>query len=266
MEKDQYMNKVITLNPSTLIEATPILNYHAENIQQLIRHRGWDVLEKSDAARAIYEFCRDEILFGYNSDADNMSASRVLEEGLGHCNTKATLLMALLRAIGIPCRLHAFTIHKRLQRGALTRFVYLMAPKEIIHTWTEIKLGEDWIALEGLILDKRYLTAIQNKFPDCTHPFSGFAIATPDLQRPQVEWTGKDTFIQREGIAREFGMYNSPDEFYAEHQTNLRGLKGWLYHHFFYKSLNKNIKEIRESVSPINTKTETKDTQCLHPK
>jgi hypothetical protein len=170
--------------------------------------------------------------------------------------------MALLRAAGIPCRLHAFTIHKRLQRGALTPLVYLMAPKEIIHTWTEVKLDDDWIALEGIILDMPYLEAVQHKFPHCAHPFFGYAVATPDLQRPQVEWTGKGTFIQREGIAREFGIYNSPDEFYRKHQTNLRGLKGWLYRHFFYKSLNKNIKAIRDSRGTINAKT--KETLCSH--
>lgn len=254
------MNQETGLNSNTLVEATPILNFHSKNIQTLIQQRGWQALSKNDAARAIYEFCRDEILFGYNSDADNMQASRVLEEGLGHCNTKATLLMALLRAVSIPCRLHAFTIHKRLQRGALTRFVYLMAPEEIIHTWTEVKLGEDWIVLEGLILDGQYLAAVQHRFPHCTHPFLGYAVATADLQRPQVEWTGKDTFIQREGIAREFGIYNSPDEFYVAHQTNLRGLKGWLYRHFFYKSLNKNIKAIRDSSSS----TKTDETFCAH--
>jgi transglutaminase-like putative cysteine protease len=228
-----------------LLATTPILDFQAENIQRLIADKGWMSMSVDDAAAAIYEFCRDEILFGYNSDADDMPASKVLDEGFGHCNTKTNLLMALYRAVGIPCRLHGFTIHKELQKGALTRFVYLMAPREIVHTWTEAWLHDRWVTLEGLILDATYLRSVQSRFPKCSHPFLGYAVATPNLQRTTTDWTGGDTFIQREGIAREFGIFSSPDVFYAVHPTNLSGVRGWLYRKFFYKQLNANINRIR---------------------
>lgn len=228
-----------------LLRATAILDFGATNIERLIESRGWKREATEAAARAIYEFCRDEIVFGYNSDADNMPASRVLAEGLGHCNTKTNLLMALYRAVGIPCRLHGATIHKRLQKGALTPFVYFMAPAEIVHTWTEALLHGRWVRLEGLILDQSYLHSVQRQFPACDHPFLGYAVATRNLQAPQVEWTGKDTFIQAEGIARDFAQFDTPDEFYARHPTNLSGIRGWLYRHVFYKRLNRNIERIR---------------------
>ena len=62
-------------------------------------------------------------MFGYNID-DNISASKVLADGYGQCNTKGTLFMALLRACNIPCRVHGFTIDKKLQKGAMTGIVY----------------------------------------------------------------------------------------------------------------------------------------------
>ena len=46
--------------------------------------------------------------------------------------------MALLRSVGIPCRFHGFTIDKHLQKGAITGLPYLLAPKNIIHSWVEI--------------------------------------------------------------------------------------------------------------------------------
>ncbi|MCZ8113002.1 MAG: transglutaminase-like domain-containing protein [Rubrivivax sp.] len=230
----------------TLVKRTRMLDFQSPLIQELVKHRGWRLASTSTAAaKAVYEFCRDEVLFGYNSEADDMPASAVLAEGLGHCNTKATLLMALLRAVGVPCRVHAFTIHKRLQKGAMTPFVYRMAPDEIVHTWVEAMVDDRWITLEGLILDKDYLHAVQNKFMHCAHPFLGYAVATKDLQHPQVDWTGGDTFIQRDGIAREFGVFDAPDDFYAQHGTNLKGVKGWLYRTYFYKQLNANIERIR---------------------
>ncbi|MCA3238139.1 MAG: transglutaminase domain-containing protein [Curvibacter sp.] len=244
-----------------LLQPTRMLDFQADNIRALVDRRGWrQQSRQEDAAHAVYEFCREEILFGYNSDADDMPASRVLAEGVGHCNTKATLLMALLRSVGIPCRLHAFTIHKNLQRGALTPFVYFMAPREIIHTWAEARLGNQWVALEGLILDSGYLEAVQHRFTHCTHPFLGYAVATADLQRPRVEWTGGDTFIQHDGIARELGIYKSPDEFYAKQGTNLRGIKGWLYRNYFYKRLNENISNIRGGFNHADNH----DQQCSH--
>lgn len=244
-------------NLKELIQATKILDYNEPNIQALVASRGWNKIEnKERVVHEIYDFCKDEILFGYNSKADDIPASSVLKEGLGHCNTKTTLLMALLRAVEVPCRLHAFTIHKALQKGAMTPFVYFMAPNEIIHTWAEAWIDDSWLALEGIILDPKYLHAIQDKFTQCAthqHPFMGYAVATQNLNSPQVEWTGNSTFIQREGIARELGIYESPDAFYAKHQTNLSGIKGWLYRNYFYKRLNENIANIRNGKIPAVT-------------
>ncbi|MCU1721756.1 transglutaminase-like domain-containing protein [Pseudomonas sp. 5P_5.1_Bac1] len=228
------------------LQRTGILDFDAPAIAHLIDTRGWRQLPPEQAARAVYEFCRDEILFGYNAGADSLPASAILKEGLGHCNTKSNLLMALLRALGIPCRLRAFTIDKRLQKGAMTAFVYFMAPREILHTWVEVELHGQWVVLEGVILDEQYLRAVQNRFSNCQHAFLGYAVATPSLAEPAVQWTGRDTYIQREGIARELGLYASPDDFYREHKTNLNGVKGWLYHNFFYKVLNDNVRRIRE--------------------
>src|SRR5690554_2351117 len=232
---------------SILLAPTRILDFDAPEIQSLIEERDWKNMSQEMAAKEIYNFCKDEIPFGYNSQADDMPASAVLRERLGHCNTKSTLLMALLRAIGIPCRLHGFTIDKKLQKDAITGLVYWLAPKEIVHTFVEAFFQGKWISLEGLILDREYLQSVQEKYPDCHHPFLGFAVATRDLQNPNVEWTGNSTFIQSEGIRHRFGIFNSPDEFFKKHPTNLTGIKGWLYRHYFYKKMNEHIAQIRNS-------------------
>ena len=96
---------------------TPMLDFSAPAIQALIELRGWCSLGEFERIRAIYNYVRDEILFGYNTD-DSISASKVLADGYGQCNTKGTLFMALLRGCGIPCRIHGFTIDKKLQKGA----------------------------------------------------------------------------------------------------------------------------------------------------
>ena len=105
-----------------------MLNYSNANIQQLIRERRWKNINEFERLKSIYDFVRDEILFGYNID-DNVPASKVLADGYGQCNTKGTLFMAILRACNIPCRVHGFTIDKKLQKGAMTGVVYKNAPQ-----------------------------------------------------------------------------------------------------------------------------------------
>ena len=80
------------------LEATTMLDYNAQNIQKLITARNWKHLPDYECIKSIYNFVRDEILFGYNVD-DSIPASRVLKDGYGQCNTKGTLFMALLREI-----------------------------------------------------------------------------------------------------------------------------------------------------------------------
>lgn len=96
----------------------------------------------------VYNFVRDNIAFGYNA-SDDLTASTVLSDGIGQCNTKGTLLMALLRAVGVPCQFHGFTIDTALQRGAITGVAYQLAPRNIIHSWIEVwsgSVGFNWKA------------------------------------------------------------------------------------------------------------------------
>ena len=78
------------------LKETKMLDYSNENIQQLIRERRWKNINEFERLKSIYDFVRDEILFGYNID-DNVPASKVLADGYGQCNTKGILFMALLR-------------------------------------------------------------------------------------------------------------------------------------------------------------------------
>ena len=82
------------------LNETPMLNFSDASIQNLVEERGWKKLDEFERIKAIYNYVRDEILFGYNVD-DSVPASKVLADGYGQCNTKGTLFMALLRSCGI---------------------------------------------------------------------------------------------------------------------------------------------------------------------
>lgn len=232
-------------NFSDYLKETKMLDYSSKSIQLLIENRGWKFLKEEERTKAVYNFVKDEILFGYNVD-DGVKASRVLKDGYGQCNTKGTLLMALLRACGIPCRIHGFTIDKILQKGAMTGLVYKSAPKEIFHSYVEVCVCGVWYNLEGFILDKKYLSALQKIFkPNNDGSFIGYGVATKNFINPPVEFNCCNTYIQKEGIVRDFGVYDDPDSLLREHGQTMNLLKMCAYRLIGRHLMNNNVKKIR---------------------
>ena len=227
---------------------TPILDFRSDAIQALIAERGWSSLDPTARIGTAYDFVRNEILFGYNSD-DALPASRVLADGHGQCNTKGTLLMALLRALNIPCRFHGFTIDKGLQRGVVPELVFPLAPRNIIHSWVEVLIDGKWINLEGFILDQGVLGALQETFPDRTS-LCAYGAGTDCLQAPPVEWSGQSTYIQKTGINHDFDVFDSPDDFYKDHHQ-LSGFRGLLYRLVIRHWMNRRVARIRQGYVPI---------------
>lgn len=228
------------------LRETPMLNFSAANIQQLISNRKWKTVDVYHRTRQIYNFVRDEILFGYNID-DSIPASKVLNDGYGQCNTKGTLFMALLRGVNIPCRVHGFTIDKKLQKGAMSGIVYKSAPKNIFHSWVEVYLDGVWYELEAFILDKEYFSRLQSIYSTCVGAFCGYGIAVKDFRNPVIDFDRNNTYIQSEGINQDFGVYDCPDDLLKEHHQEMSALKNFLYKNLGRHLMNYNIKKIRNS-------------------
>ena len=225
-----------------LLAPTRMLDFNHPSIARLIAERGWRDLDEKSRIGAAYDFVRDEVAFGYNR-ADAIPASEVLADGYGQCNTKAILLMALLRALGVPCRLHGFTIHKRLQKGVVPPLVYPIAPESILHSWVEIRHQGRWLDLEGFILDTDYLSALQRRFGPGA--LCGYGAGTECLEAPGVAWRGESTYIQRTGINADLGLWDSPDAFYARHTQGFGGLRGWLYRYVIRHWMNARVGRLR---------------------
>ncbi len=232
------------------LKKTPILDFDNEMISKLVEERGWAVLPDYEKIGATYNFLRDEIRFGYNR-SDKIPASEVLQDGYGQCNTKGTLLMALLRALSIPCRLHGFTIHKSLQRGVIPELVYPITPDNILHSWVEVLHQREWLNLEGFILDNSYLSSLQKSIGNKS--LCAYGVGTEDLSTPQIDWCGKSTYIQKTGINSDLGVFASPDEFYAIHQQQLPFWKRWIYENIVRHWMNARTEKIRSGTLPLKT-------------
>ncbi len=228
---------------------TNILDYRHPRLVKLIEARQWENLPEYDRIGAVYDFVQNEIAFGYNV-MDDIPASRVLRDGYGQCNTKGSLLMALLRAVGISCRFHGFTIDKQLQKGAISGLAYVLAPNNIVHSWVEVSYKGAWVNLEGYILDKTYLERLQRKFSKVEGGFCGYGVAISDFKNPPIEWKGCDTYIQKDGINQDYGVFDSPDDYYEKHGANLTGIRQYVYQFVVRKWMNANVTRIRKDASP----------------
>lgn len=226
------------------IEPTKMLNYKSPKLQELIQVRKWNELDEYGKIEAIYGYVQNEILFGYNR-GDTLTAEQVLEDGYGQCNTKTTLLMALLRGVGVPCRIHGFEVSKKFQRGATTALISFFAPKCIIHTWAEVYYNGQWLALEGVITDLKYFQAVKERYPHVKGEFKRFAIATNDFQALSIEWRGNATYVQSAAIVTDLGVFGSPDDFFLKHQQHWCKLKNFMYVNIGRKVMNRNVQKMR---------------------
>ena len=225
------------------LKETKLLDFTAPSIQNLIISRGWNQLEEKEKIGAVYDFVRNEIKFGYN-EKDDITASEVLEDGYGQCNTKSILLMALLRAVGIPCRIHGFFIDKKMQKGALIGFIYLFAPKKIVHAWTEVYFSNQWITLEGVIIDDKYLNQVKDKLCNFNKGYIGYGISVEDKNKINTCWQGQSTYIQSFSITDDLGIFNSPDDFFSQYNNTSNKIKKFLFN-ILRKRVNKKLNLIR---------------------
>ncbi len=114
-----------------------------------------------------------------------------------------------------------------------------------MHSWVEVWVNEQWYFLEGVILDKPYLTKLQEQNSDCKTTFCGFGVYTDNFENPPIEWNLNKTFIQDKGINRDFGVFDTPDLFYAKHQQELNAFKKFIFQHIVRHIMNNNVERIR---------------------
>ncbi len=226
------------------LKETLLLDYKHPKIQKLINERKWAEKDELERIRQIYNFVKDEILFGYN-EKDEFKASEILAQGYGQCNTKSTLLMALLRAVGIPTRVHGFLVDKTMQKGALVGLTYLLAPAKVSHTWAEVYYNDNWIVLEGVIPDNDYYNAVEDILQKRNDGYYGYAIAIKEKCSENFCFTGKDTYSQSLAITDDVGIYDSPEAFYEKYKNAPTPIKRFLYGKIFSRRLNKHLQKIR---------------------
>ena len=227
------------------VKRTRLLDYDDPSIQQLVQKRGWNNLsDQTKLIGMVYAFVRDEIAYGYEKSY-SLTASQTLGAKRGNCMTKTTLLMALLRAVGIPCCFHATLVNKIILRGLAKGLAYKFIPEQLPHGWVEIFHKGNWLELEGHIIDKAYLQKLQAKFPDYMGSFYGFGIAVLNFKNPPNRWDEENTYVQDKAVEDDLGKFYSPDDFFRECPEAEQSIHRIRFNKYLIPAINSNINAIR---------------------
>jgi transglutaminase-like putative cysteine protease len=140
----QYIAAMNASN-SPCLQATALLNADHPAVAAFA-HQHAVGADPRERAIALYLAVRDQIRYDpYRIDlsVEGMRASTVLEQGYGWCVNKAALMVAALRAVGIPARLGHADVRNHMSTERLRKL--LNTDVYIWHGYAEIWLGERWV-------------------------------------------------------------------------------------------------------------------------
>jgi transglutaminase-like putative cysteine protease len=94
----------ISSNEADYLRVTDVLDWTEPAVQTLARSLGEETGNRLETARRCFEWVRDHIRHSvdFQMNPVTCSASEALRAGTGFCYAKSHLLVALLRANGIP--------------------------------------------------------------------------------------------------------------------------------------------------------------------
>ncbi|MBU0670538.1 transglutaminase domain-containing protein, partial [Patescibacteria group bacterium] len=98
------------------------------------------------------------------------------KSGIGQCNNKNNLFVALLRATGYKARIHFGEIRKEILRGLISNNIYNRLPATLSHSWIEVELNGDWKRIDTHILDKKLFLGAKRALKN-TNWDMGYAVA-----------------------------------------------------------------------------------------
>lgn len=112
-------------------------------------------------AVALHDHVREGVQFGFNRYFDAGEPDYVLACGVGHCNPKSRLMVALFRAAGFESHQHFVVIPKDVLKGAIPVSRYWMIPAELSHSYVEVEVEGTWCRIDSHIVDTPLLEAAQ---------------------------------------------------------------------------------------------------------
>lgn len=204
---------------------------------------GESTLEKVER---IFHFVRDKIRFGFPPRWDVVRASEVLEYGIGQCNLKATLYVALCRAAGIGARVHCGMISSDIMRGIFPPIAFPFLPDAGSHSWTEVQIDGKWQPIDSYINDRAFYMAARERLIESGKPL-GYSVSFLEGKSSCESNFGEKGFVHMGAVIEDHGMWEDFSQYVAsDRYSSLNSLQLALYP-MMAKLSNRNIARIRSN-------------------
>lgn len=136
--------------PETSVEnltETRFFDFQSPIVQEFIDSAVGNATEQAQKAVRLFYAVRDQIrydAYGVCIDPGRYRASFVIENGAGYCVQKASVLVACLRAVGIPAIIGTSDVVNHLTTPKLKR---MMEGRDIFmhHAYAAMHLGDRWL-------------------------------------------------------------------------------------------------------------------------
>lgn len=216
----------------------------AQTAAQLTRDSKTD----REKLECIFLYVRDKIEFGFPANGDLVPAHETLESGVGQCNTKATLFLALSKACDLPSRIHFSLIRRDIQKGFFTGIAYWLMPKYISHSWIEVEIDAKWRRIDSFINDMPLHNAAEQELArrgwTC-----GFSLALSNGHANADFSIDIEAFAQMAAVTDDHGTWDEPADYYSSelYQNRPGFLKLWMYR-LLISGINQRVEQLRSTL------------------
>jgi hypothetical protein len=199
-----------------------------------------------DKLESIFHFVRDETRFGFTPKWDAVKASEVLTYGIGYCNPKATLFVALCKAAGISARIHCGMISIQIMRGVFPSIAFPFLPKAGGHSWTEVQIEGQWRPIDSYINDKDFYGAARHRLSVSGKPL-GYSVSFLEGKSSCEFNFGEKGFVHMGAVIEDHGAYEDLSQYLASDKYVSMDSLQLMFYPMIAKLSNRNIERIRSS-------------------
>jgi hypothetical protein len=203
-------------------------------------------MNEEQTLQYIYEYIRDQILFDFLPEIDDISAAEIFERRSGQCNNKTILFFEIIKELGYEARVHFSTIDKNIHRGLFPAPLFWLVPREIGHSWIDVKINGKLVKLDGYINDNT-LFAGALRVNAAKNWDIGHSVAGSSCGASSAFSLKGDNFVQMDGVKKDLGSTTQPLEWLKskENPNRVNFLKKMLYR-LFLPLIRRRVRKVRQ--------------------
>ena len=195
---------------------------------------------------SIFYYVRDEIKFGFPPRWDEVRASQTVGYKIGYCNTKATLFLALCKALSIPARVHYGLIDIQIMRGILPAWAFMFLPKQGSHSWIDVRVGGQWRPIDSYINDRLLYERALEKLKSNGQSL-GYSVCVANGKSSCEFNFGEKGFVHFGAVVEDHGVWDDAAEYFATDRYTRMNLFQRVAFPVLARIANRNLDSIRSA-------------------